>query len=551
MIKTLYFKDVNDLSENPQLIEINFSEHINVILGPKGGGKSTLFNLVAGLKNKFITSDTIEALASFNLEFKKAKLFNGEEIWINNIEKIKSNSSNKNKFFDERNDVVYQDDPIKKDINNASEIEDKKFKYAKQYLENNNPNINDLIDKIKDFKDRIEWATQTSSNSRTQEINWSQTFSFNNNDSKINIISQANYNMSEIKLIIDNEKRHLEECLRTYKEHISQLKDLSIDKRFNDLYYDEQFVNNITNQQQILIDEYVSMIGLFEKRIKTIKKIELIVKSFSKAYKKKVEEIKRNASQNENLKAFEKQTREYFKDFAKNMFNLRKAYSNILKSDEIIIKTDDKAKDNLFLSYKMKDEIILNHDGIIELIKIVLHTPRTTNDVSKWLLENLKENKTPKVFDIQKIKNALAREFKKHVLVLANGMVYDHMSLGQKSIYGIKYKFNKSVNDDIFLDQPEDNLDNNTIATTILDLIKQKKDNQVFIVTHNANIGILSNPEKIIIADNSLQQNTYHETSLSIFEKEDCIAAKYLEGGFKYLEERYLIVKGEKNGIKN
>lgn len=551
MIKTLYFKDVNDLSENPQLIEINFSEHINVILGPKGGGKSTLFNLVAGLKNKFITSDTIEALASFNLEFKKAKLFNGEEIWINNIEKIKSNSSNKNKFFDERNDVVYQDDPIKKDINNASEIEDKKFKYAKQYLENNNPNINDLIDKIKDFKDRIEWATQTSSNSRTQEINWSQTFSFNNNDSKINIISQANYNMSEIKLIIDNEKRHLEECLRTYKEHISQLKDLSIDKRFNDLYYDEQFVNNITNQQQILIDEYVSMIALFEKRIKTIKKIELIVKSFSKAYKKKVEEIKRNASQNENLKAFEKQTREYFKDFAKNMFNLRKAYSNILKSDEIIIKTDDKAKDNLFLSYKMKDEIILNHDGIIELIKIVLHTPRTTNDVSKWLLENLKENKTPKVFDVQKIKNALAREFKKHVLVLANGMVYDHMSLGQKSIYGIKYKFNKSVNDDIFLDQPEDNLDNNTIATTILDLIKQKKDNQVFIVTHNANIGILSNPEKIIIADNSLQQNTYHETSLSIFEKEDCIAAKYLEGGFKYLEERYLIVKGERNGIKN
>ena len=551
MIKTLYFKDVNDLSENPQLIEINFSEHINVILGPKGGGKSTLFNLVAGLKNKFITSDTIEALASFNLEFKKAKLFNGEEIWINNIEKIKSNSSNKNKFFDERNDVVYQDDPIKKDINNASEIEDKKFRYAKQYLENNNPNINDLIDKIKDFKDRIEWATQTSSNSRTQEINWSQTFSFNNNDSKINIISQANYNMSEVKLIIDNEKRHLEECLRTYKEHISQLKDLSIDKRFNDLYYDEQFVNNITNQQQIIIDEYVSMIALFEKRIKTIKKIELIVKSFSKAYKKKVEEIKRNASQNENLKAFEKQTREYFKDFAKNMFNLRKAYSNILKSDEIIIKTDDKAKDNLFLSYKMKDEIVLNHDGIIELIKIVLHTPRTTNDVSKWLLENLKENKTPKVFDIQKIKNALAREFKKHVLVLANGMVYDHMSLGQKSIYGIKYKFNKSVNDDIFLDQPEDNLDNNTIATTILDLIKQKKDNQVFIVTHNANIGILSNPEKIIIADNSLQQNTYHETSLSIFEKEDCIAAKYLEGGFKYLEERYLIVKGEKNGIKN
>ena len=32
---------------------------------------------------------------------------------------------------------------------------------------------------------------------------------------------------------------------------------------------------------------------------------------------------------------------------------------------------------------------------------------------------------------------------------------YEVLSLGQKSIYDLKYKFNKSINEDLYLDQPE------------------------------------------------------------------------------------------------
>lgn len=118
--------------------------------------------------------------------------------------------------------------------------------------------------------------------------------------------------------------------------------------------------------------------------------------------------------------------------------------------------------------------------------------------------------------------------------------------MGQRSIYGIKYKLKRSYNQDLFLDQPEDNLDNNTIATTILDLIKERKEQQVFIVTHNANIGILSNPEKVIVADLNNKLNPYQEGAISIDKQNnDTTTTFYLEGGFKYLEARYIKAKGD------
>ena len=149
-----------------------------------------------------------------------------------------------------------------------------------------------------------------------------------------------------------------------------------------------------------------------------------------------------------------------------------------------------------------------------------------------------------KDFNIDKLYKILANKIKDTVVVYANGVVYDNLSLGQKSIYGIKYKFINSKDEILFLDQPEDNLDNNTIAVNILDMINSKQQ-QVFIVTHNANIGILTNPSKIIVADLNNSSNQYYEGKIVRDENGDTEISKYLEGGFSFLESRYKIVKGE------
>ena len=54
----------------------------------------------------------------------------------------------------------------------------------------------------------------------------------------------------------------------------------------------------------------------------------------------------------------------------------------------------------------------------------------------------------------------------------------------------------------IIIDQPEDNLDNQSIYTKLVPcILKAKKNRQVIIVTHNPNIAIACDAEQIIIAN--------------------------------------------------
>ena len=132
-------------------------------------------------------------------------------------------------------------------------------------------------------------------------------------------------------------------------------------------------------------------------------------------------------------------------------------------------------------------------------------------------------------------------------MIMAGNKRYQELSLGEKSIFGIKYKLSKSISNKMFLDQIEDNLDNKTIIEEIVKVIKEK-DGQKFIVTHNANIGILTNVENVIVADkNNKNQNTYYKGNISILQKtNESDLAQYLEGGVKALEERHQIIKGNK-----
>lgn len=63
----------------------------------------------------------------------------------------------------------------------------------------------------------------------------------------------------------------------------------------------------------------------------------------------------------------------------------------------------------------------------------------------------------------------------------------------------------------ILIDQPEDNLDNRTISRELVEIIReQKSKRQIIIVTHNANLAVLTDAENIIVAnqDHILEYNS-------------------------------------------
>ena len=70
----------------------------------------------------------------------------------------------------------------------------------------------------------------------------------------------------------------------------------------------------------------------------------------------------------------------------------------------------------------------------------------------------------------------------------------------------------------IFIDQPEDNLDNRTIYDLLCQMIRKKKQSrQIIIVSHNANLVVATDSENVIVA-NQLGQSASNRTFASKFE---------------------------------
>lgn len=542
MIRKIFLKKMDSLSDD-NIKEIEFSDRVNVIIGPKGGGKSTLFDLLAGLKNGYISKSVTDALEAYNLEFVKAEKFNGEIILSKQLSK--KNVRDKEKDLTERNDVIFQDDPIKKNINLSESVEKEKFEYVKQVIERSTDSIEEYIKKIKTFYDQIKNIVDLSAESK---INWTNTFLFQKTEGDINIISQLNYNSRDIKSKIDSQLRKIRQIIEKIQDDTTFWKTPSNKNTFSEFVElnDDSFNKEYSDLIDQNIKQLESIRNILLKKQKQLEKISNIIFTFEKVYTKRKDEIKKENFKEQGLKTFEKESKDHVKTLASQIVKLQKTFKELILNSDLEIKLNIFEKESKsFLSYKLDEVKTIDEDVVLDSLKVVLYTPRSQTDLSKWIIENQKYEKGFKNFENEKILNLLARRWKDDVKVFANGMDYSKMSLGQKSIYGIKYKFNKSKDDDIFLDQPEDNLDNNTIATSVLDMINEKVNNQVFIVTHNANIGILSKPGKVIVANLNNENNEYLEGSIASTPEHESETSFYLEGGSRFLEERYKIVKGK------
>jgi hypothetical protein len=130
------------------------------------------------------------------------------------------------------------------------------------------------------------------------------------------------------------------------------------------------------------------------------------------------------------------------------------------------------------------------------------YTEATLSEISENILSGglaLKANNTPETA----LRDIFDDWFEIKYKVTMGGDSIDVMSPGKKALVLLKLLIELAEsNCPILIDQPEDDLDNRSIFDELIDFIKKKKkDRQIIIVTHNANIVIGADAEEVIVAN--------------------------------------------------
>jgi hypothetical protein len=112
-----------------------------------------------------------------------------------------------------------------------------------------------------------------------------------------------------------------------------------------------------------------------------------------------------------------------------------------------------------------------------------------------------KAGSTPEVFEktfMQNLVEFVTYQVPNRFVIRYRGKELKHHSLGQRASALLLYVLSQRQNDVIIIDQPEDDLDNQTIYDDVIKLLREMKPHAQFIfATHNANFPVLGDAEQV------------------------------------------------------
>jgi len=124
------------------------------------------------------------------------------------------------------------------------------------------------------------------------------------------------------------------------------------------------------------------------------------------------------------------------------------------------------------------------------------------------------------------------------IVILYNGKSLDKHSLGQRASALILFLLAQRENDVLIIDQPEDDLDNQTIYDEVIKELKKIKGNMQFIfATHNANIPVLGDSEKVVSCSYDEKKITVHSGTIDNHQTQRFIV-DIMEGGDEAFSRR-------------
>lgn len=556
MIKSLKIKN------NNETYDINLNNQVNVIVGEKGSGKSTLLLILA------------EAIVN-------KKLFKNEYEWFNekakflvdsiNIDNTEIKTQDFSYIFDSENKqnskdagileiqknlsgYISQNDSRKNSLDSSEYVEKQKSNCIDNFTEKIYYDQDQkMLKQLDDFK-LLEDLLNEYRRERDRQIALSNVFnqSFNLNEGSTKNIATIDYDSS-------NEIKKIKELLKSIEETREKINSTNL--VVNNLlaqFEQSSSLLQISNEQLLDIQqrtenvilqnnsflEYYNQYNLVVSKDK--KTLECFKLSFTNAKRAYLEELSNTLKiQNDN-----EQLLEHFSNLGRIMKKINRQYNSIIEKEIILNWTlEETDKKNKNIKYKIESFALSEEEKNLILNKWLGSTNKSKT-IADVLNGNIKDN-----FDIKKMIKSLIKD---KIKIYAGDEEYKNLSMGQKTLFGITHAIdtlNNVPNEQyLLLDQIEDNLDNKTIYEKIVPMLQEqiKKGKQIFIVTHNPNIGTLikgniittdifnTNLNKKFVVNEIIREDNEIDTPQSL----------YLEGSMKALYERLKVHEEKINKTK-
>ncbi len=548
---------VIDSEISKQIISLN--SNLNTIIGGRSTGKSTLLQIIAHRVNpsipeikRFVSDIPKESVNIIWQDNEENKDRDIEFFPQNHMHDIASNKEKKNKLIqdivEEKDDENLIKNYEKTCINNKSTLQNNiddlfklqadidestanlKEKGDKSGLEKEIENLQAKIkdshqgediseDELKEFEnlkkeivglEQLQQALEKDKNEISilkEEDLFDTSFSY-----KLNQLSELN--AKAIQEILDSIKRHAVEkwksdltvklteidgLLDTYKNDIKNKKESGVfDKGTKHLEQNKQYkeLNDRLNIENKKLAEIISLQQQIDKVIAQKNTLFSLTIDNNIVYVTKIDELVR-------------------------------AFSLVHDDIEIKIEKtfcDDKCKGLL------KDFINLQSQGRQTFVNNWgnVYQADIKATIEKFLRDSLEKKIELKLYkDIKDLAKGVLTEnwFSMSYELTYQNDTFEKMSDGKKAFVILKLLLefsNKKC--PILIDQPEDSLDNRAIYNELVTYLKQKKkDRQIILVTHNANIVVNADAEEVIVA------NQHGEDS----KNQDDIKFQYISGSLE------------------
>jgi predicted ATPase len=136
------------------------------------------------------------------------------------------------------------------------------------------------------------------------------------------------------------------------------------------------------------------------------------------------------------------------------------------------------------------------------------------------------------------VKDLLTCQIPNKYDVTYRGKALRSHSLGQRASAMMLFILSQNDNDLLLIDQPEDDLDNQTIYEDVVKLVRKMKPNQQFIfATHNANFPVLGDSDQLVSCELSENKIDLHIGSIDNKASQQKIV-KVMEGGAEAFNRR-------------